>query len=129
MPESLPNYHPEQKSEPEDDLKGVEESLSEQDLEVFMRELGPGEERPAFGSIPKQKERGALTPERVKELWDKLSDLDKRFIVSSQNVFDKFIGPYEERYGHERAATITGLRKLILSADPRAGLIDFKKAT
>ncbi|MFY9493117.1 MAG: hypothetical protein WAP55_01410 [Minisyncoccia bacterium] len=64
-----------------------------------------------------------LTPERVARVWDKLSDIEKKFVTTTDEQFAAIIPGYEEKYGEKKAGVIKALRKLILSGDPRAGLI------
>ena len=78
--------------------------------------------------IPPEKGRGevgeSLTPEKVKQIWDGLSDTEKRFVVSKDTVFNSVIDKYEESVGKQRTTLLRALRKLVLSHDPRAALIE-----
>lgn len=77
--------------------------------------------------VPPETSRGemeSLTPEKVKQIWDGLSDTEKRFTLSKDTVFNSVIDKYEESVGKQRATLLKALRKLIQSHDPRAALIE-----
>ena len=73
---------------------------------------------------------GELTPQKVAQVWDGLSDLERKFVLSEDAKFDGIIQKYTDVRGEKRTLVLKALRKLIQSHDPRAALIDpdFKKA-
>ena len=64
-----------------------------------------------------------LTPEHVAQVWGRLSDMEKKFVTTTEEQFDAIMPEYEKKYGEKKAGVITALRKLVLSHDPRVGLI------
>ena len=109
-----------------EDLSRFEDSLSDLDLRVFMEGV---EEKDSSDAETKTHGKSEdITPERVKQAWDQLSDTEKRFVVSSQKVFDSVLLKYEQQVGSQKAKILSALRKLILSHDHRAGLIDLKES-
>ncbi|MEK7209307.1 MAG: hypothetical protein AAB670_00065 [Patescibacteria group bacterium] len=92
--------------------QGEEVELKLEDIE----DLVPPEEN--HGEIE------SLTPEKIKQIWEGLSDTEKRFVVSKDTVFNSVIDKYEESVGKQRTTLLRALRKLILSHDSRAALIE-----
>ena len=100
------------------DLSGFSQ---EEEVELKLEDVGglfPPEEK----SRPETGE--ALTPEKIKQVWDGLSDTEKRFVVSNQKVFDLVLPRYEQQVGSQKTRLLSALRKLIFSHDPRAALIE-----
>lgn len=86
--------------------------------EVDLSNLFDDEE---FGETGENKRE--LTPEHVAQVWGRLSDMEKKFVTTTEEQFDAIIPEYEKKYGEKKAGVITALRKLVLSHDPRVGLI------
>ncbi|MBI4118975.1 MAG: hypothetical protein HY452_01810 [Parcubacteria group bacterium] len=70
------------------------------------------------GENPKE-----LTPEKIAQVWEGLSDLEKKFITCDPNQFESIISEYESAHGLRKATIIKALRKLVLEGDPRASAI------
>lgn len=103
-------------SEAIEKYRGLEKTESTEDLARLFDDESEG-------SAQGQSEQKELTPERVAQVWEKLSDIEKKFVTCDQTQFDSVMPEYENRHGQNRAEIIKALRKLILSGDPRAGLI------
>ena len=100
----------------------------EGDLSKFAGEEGILKLEDIEDIVPPEKNQDgfgeSLTPEKVKQIWDGLSDTEKRFVVSKDTVFNSVIDKYEESVGKQRTTLLRALRKLVLSHDPRAALIE-----
>lgn len=93
-------------------FSGEEVELKLEDLE----DLIPPEKSP-------EAKPGELTPEKVAQVWEGLSDLERKFVLSEEDKFSQIIQKYIEIRGEKQANVLRALRKLIQARDPRASLI------
>ncbi|MBU2575886.1 hypothetical protein KKF64_02265 [Patescibacteria group bacterium] len=127
MQESEQRKTPTQLREEQKIVKETED-LSEMFTEEMLEtEDGPPTEEDIktlleMGGENSKKEK--LTPERMKQAWDKLSDVEKKFILTtSDKVFEKIIAKSPDK---QKTLIMSGLRKLIKNNDPRAAKIERK---
>jgi len=86
-----------------------QEPISSEDIDALLND------------DPEHKGNNALTPERIKKAWDKLSGTEKKFIlIAKRETFSKVLSKNPDQ---QKVLRMIALRKLIKQNDPRAALI------
>ena len=127
MPEHEQEYKPIEDLEKEEAEKFAnlfEESATQEQEEpnIDQEPISSEDIDALLGDTPEHKNNNTLTPERVKKAWNKMTGIEKKFILTTKRkTFSKVLSKNPDR---QKVLRMIALRKLIKQNDPRAALIE-----